>query len=106
MPAYVVANFEITNQEGYKAYVPGVLPTLEAHGAEVLVAEYESEPLEGKPGSVTVVIKFDSKEALNAWYNSPEYQKVIRLRTDNSEGIVVSAGEFDLEKNLRILEAL
>ena len=73
---------------------------------EVLVAEYESEPLEGKPGSVTVVIKFDSKEALNAWYNSPEYQTVIRLRTDNSEGIVVSAGEFDLEKNLRILEAL
>ena len=106
MAAYLVANFEITNPEGYRAYVPGVLPTLEAHGAEILVAEYESEPLEGNPGSATVVLKFESKEALNAWYNSPEYQKVIHLRTDNSEGMVVSAGDFDLEKNLRILEAL
>ncbi len=106
MSAYLVANFEITNPEGYKAYVPGVLPTLEAHGAEILVAEYESEPLEGNPGSATVVIKFDSKEAIKAWYDSPEYQKVIRLRTDNSEGILVSVGEFDLQKNLRILEAL
>ena len=106
MATYLVANFEITNQEGYKAYVPGVLPTLDAHGAEILVAEYESESLEGNPGSVTVVIKFESKEALNVWYNSPEYQKVIHLRTDNSEGMAVSADEFDLQKNLRILDAL
>ena len=49
------------------AYVPGVLPTLEAHGAEILVAEYESEPREGNPGSVTVVIKFDFKGAIKAW---------------------------------------
>jgi uncharacterized protein (DUF1330 family) len=106
MAEYLVANFELTNSEGYKAYVPAVVPTLQAHGAEILVAEYESEALEGEPGSITVVIKFASKEALNGWYNSPEYQRIIHLRTDNSKGIAVSAGEFDLEKNLRLLEAL
>ena len=53
-----------------------------------------------------MIIKFESKEALNAWYNSPEYQEIIHLRTDNSEGIAVAVGEFDLEHNLRILEAL
>lgn len=105
MAAYLVANFTLTNPSGYRSYVPAVLPTLEAHGAEVLVADYESEPLEGKPGSVTVVIKFESPEALSAWYRSPEYQRIVHLRTDNSEGIVVAASEFDLEKNLRILGA-
>jgi uncharacterized protein (DUF1330 family) len=106
MAEYLVANFELTNPKGYKAYVPAVLPTLEAHNAEILVAEYDSEPLEGNPGSVTVVIKFESKQALDAWYNSPEYQKVIGLRTENSVGTAVSAGEFDLEKNLRILASM
>ena len=106
MSAYFILNYEITNPAGYKSYVPAVIPILEAHGAEVLVADYESETLEGKPGSVTVVVKFESKEALNAWYNSPEYQEIIHLRTGNSEGIGVAAGEFNLEHNLRILEAL
>ncbi len=105
MAAYLVANFALTNPSGYKSYVPAVLPTLETHGAEVLVADYESESLEGKSGSVTVVRKFESPEALKGWYQSPEYQRIIHLRTDNSEGIVVAASEFDLEKNLRILEA-
>ena len=38
--------------------------------------------------------KFDSKEAARAWYESPEYQKIIHIRTDNSEGILVIADEF------------
>ncbi|MFN2375399.1 MAG: DUF1330 domain-containing protein [Candidatus Binatia bacterium] len=104
MAAYLVANFALTNPAGYKSYVFAVMPTLEAHGAEVLVADYESKPLEGNAGSVTVVLRFPSAEARDAWYWSPEYQKVIHLRTDNSKGIAVSANEFDLEHNLRILE--
>lgn len=106
MSAYLVANFELTKREGFKSYVPAVFPTLEAHGAEILVADYESEPLEGEPGSMTVVIRFKSKEALNSWYHSPEYQKIIHLRTDNSKGIAVTVEELDLEKNLRLLETM
>lgn len=106
MAAYLVANYEISNPTKYKDYVPAVFPTLERYSAEVLVAEYQSKTLEGNPGSVTIVIKFDSQKSLDDWYNSPEYQKVIHLRTDNSSGIAVSAGEFDLEKNLDILGAM
>ena len=104
MASYLVANFKLTNPSGYRSYVSAVLPILEAHGAEILVADYESEALEGEPGSVTVVIKFGSSEALTAWYESPEYQKIIHLRTGNTEGVVIAAKEFDLKKNLRILE--
>lgn len=106
MAAYLVANFKLTEPAGYGAYVSAVLPTLEAHDAEILVADYESEVLEGEAGSVTVVIKFVSDEALTAWYESPEYQKIIHLRTDNTEGILVAAKKFDLERNLQVLKTL
>lgn len=106
MSAYLVANFEVTKPEGYKAYVPAVIPTLQAHGADILVADYESEPLEGAPGTITVVIRFESKEALHTWYRSPEYQKIISLRTENSTGIAVVVEDLDMQKNMRLLAAM
>jgi uncharacterized protein (DUF1330 family) len=94
MAAFLVANYRITNAESYGAYPPAVLPTLASHGVEVLVADYESEVVEGQPSSVTIVLKFASKEAARAWYDSPEYQEIVHLRTDNSEGSVVFADGF------------
>lgn len=63
MAAYLVANYRITNAESYRAYPPAVVPTLAAHGAEVLVVDYASEAIEGEPASATIVVKFPSKEA-------------------------------------------
>ncbi len=94
MSAYVVASYRITNPEPYWAYPPAVLPTLAAHGGEILVADYGSEPIEGQPPSVTVVARFPSKEAARAWYDSPEYQAIVRLRTDNTEGFLLLANGF------------
>lgn len=94
MAGYLIANYRITNPEAYAAYPPAVIPTLLAHRAEVLVADYESEAVEGEPGSVTIVLKFPSKAAARAWYDSPEYRDIVGLRTDNSEGFVVFANEF------------
>ncbi len=94
MAAYLIANYRITNPESYGAYPPAVLPTLAAHGAEVLVADYASEVVEGQPASVTIVVKFPSKEAARDWYASPEYREIVGLRTDNSEGFLVLADEF------------
>ena len=94
MAAFLVANYRITNAESYGAYPPAVFPTLASHGVEVLVADYESEVVEGQPSSVTIVLKFASKEAARAWYDSPEYQEILHLRTDNSEGFLVFADGF------------
>ena len=94
MAGYLIANYRITNPEAYRAYPPAVMPTLMAHGAEVLVADYDSDPVAGEPASVTIVIKFPSKEAARAWYDPPEYQEIVGLRTDNSKGILVLADEF------------
>ncbi len=89
MSAYLVANYRITNPEGYAAYPPAVAPTLEPFGGELVVADFNSEAIEGQPLPVTIVVKFPSKDAAKAWYQSDEYQAVVNLRTDNTEGFVV-----------------
>jgi uncharacterized protein (DUF1330 family) len=87
--AYVVANFRITDAEGYSAYPPLARPMLAAHGAEVLAVDRDSEVLEGRAGHNTVVIRFPSKEVARAFYDSPEYREIVGLRTNNSEGFMV-----------------
>jgi uncharacterized protein (DUF1330 family) len=94
MSAYLIANYKITNPEAYEKYPPAVIGTLAAHDVEVVVADYESDAVEGEPGHVTIVLKFASKEAIKAWYDSSEYQEIIRFRTDNSEGSAVFAEGF------------
>ena len=94
MSAYLIANYKLTNPTAYRGYVPAVMPTLEAHGAEVLVADYERETVEGAPHSVTIVLRFPSKEVARTWYRSAEYQAIIHLRTDNTDGFVVFPDQF------------
>jgi len=91
MAGYFVANYTITNQAEYKEYLAAVGPSLTAHNAETIVVDRDSEPLEGSARQVTVVLRFPTKAAARAWYESPEYRAIRHLRTDNTEGIAVFA---------------
>ena len=94
MTAYFIASYRITDPAGYEPYVPAVIPTLQSHGCEVLAADYASQAIEGEPNAVTVILKFATNEAAMAWYNSPEYQAIKHLRTDNSEGTAVLVDQW------------
>jgi uncharacterized protein (DUF1330 family) len=91
MAGYFVANYTITNQAGYSEYIAAVGPILKAHEAERVVVDRDCELLEGAAGQVTVVLRFATKAAARAWYESPEYQAIVHLRTDNTEGVAVIA---------------
>ena len=88
MAAYLVGNLKVTNPEGFTEYRELVAKTITDHGGEYVVADANSVPVEGDPEHLSVVLKFDSMEALQGWYDSPEYQEILALRTDNSEGII------------------
>lgn len=94
MAAYLITNYNVTNAEGYQKYLAAVGPTIIGRGGEILVAGEGSEAIEGTPGSVTVVLKFPSKDALRSWYDSEEYQAIIHHRIDNTEGSLVFAEQF------------
>ncbi|MGH9057112.1 MAG: DUF1330 domain-containing protein [Acidimicrobiales bacterium] len=95
MSAYIVANYNITNPEGFESYGPAVMPVLTAHGAQVLVSDRHTDVREGSPGHVTVVVRFESKEAARTFYESAEYQAIMHHRTDNAEGFLVICDGLD-----------
>lgn len=94
MLSNLVANYDVTYQEGYNAYLAAVGPTIVAHNGKILVAGPNSKPVGGNPGGVTVVLKFPSREVLEGWYNSSEYQGILNLRLANTAGSLVFADEF------------
>ena len=50
--------------------------------------------IEGGPEPKRVIIlEFADMEAVKRWYNSPEYQKILPMRLDNSTGrAIIIAG--------------
>ena len=91
MAAYLVGNFKVTNVDGFTEYRNVVGKTIADHGGEYVVADAKSVPMEGDPAHLSVVLKFPDMDALKGWYDSPEYQEILPLRLDNSEGIVTFA---------------
>jgi uncharacterized protein (DUF1330 family) len=97
MAVYVIATYDIADPKGYEGYVPGVLPLLQKHGAEILAADYEAKVLEGKAAGVNVVLKFDSEDAARKWYNDPAYGPVKQIRLHSTQnGMIVLAKEFQM----------
>lgn len=87
MPAYVFAEIEITNPEGYKAYTQQVGPTIEKYGGRFLHRGGNVTVLEGEwPQRRRVILEFPSAEMARKWYDSPEYEKPLALRKANSNG--------------------
>ena len=63
--------FDVADWSDYEGYVPGMMPILQKYHPEILVADYACKALEGESRGVNVVIKFESEEALMAFYNDP-----------------------------------
>jgi len=87
MPAYVIAEVEVTDAEAYKAYAekaPGV--TLPA-GGRYLARAGHVEAFEGEPPrSRVVIIEFDDMEKARAFYYGKAYQELVPLRQAASRG--------------------
>ena len=87
MPAYLFAEIEITNPEGYAQYTKIVPATIEQYGGKFLVRGSKVHPLEGDvPERRRVIIEFPSIERALEWRNSTEYAKPKAKRRAASNG--------------------
>ena len=95
MALYMIASFDVTDQEAYDGYDPGMMPTLMKYDPEISVADYSAKALEGQSRGVNVVIRFPSEAALQAFYAAPDYRpfKEQRLRSA-ANGTLWVAKEF------------
>lgn len=90
MAAFFVAQYEVTDADLYREYQAGAGPTIQAHGGELVSFDVAAEGVEGTaPGPQTVILKFESTEAVKAWYNSADYQAVVGKRLAASSGFAV-----------------
>lgn len=82
MPAYLIVQRTISDEGQYQKYRDAVLPLMIGKfGAKVIVRSGDIQALEGQhDGRPMVVFEFPSMEAIHAFWNSPEYQPIKKLR--------------------------
>jgi uncharacterized protein (DUF1330 family) len=90
MPAYIIADVQVTDPEAYAGYIKLVPATVEAYGGKFVVRGGAAENLEGdwEPNRV-VVLEFESVAQAKAWYNSEEYREPKGIRHGASHGKMI-----------------
>jgi uncharacterized protein (DUF1330 family) len=86
MVAYYVAEHIITDPDKFEEYRVKVLPMIEKHGGRYLTKggshRFPERP-HWKPERA-VIIEFPNMASLYAWYDSAEYQPLMKLRKEST----------------------
>ncbi|MEU1216564.1 DUF1330 domain-containing protein [Streptomyces sp. NPDC005791] len=81
MPAYVIVNVDVLDEEAGLAYARVAQESILSHGGRYLVAGPTPEPVEGTWGSSRfMVIEFPDMDRIREWYDSPEYRRARAIR--------------------------
>lgn len=84
---YVVAHLDVHDPEGFEKYREKIPATIEQYGGTYIVRGGTMEMVEGDAlPPRTIILEFPSLSQARAWYNSPEYQEIIRLRLAAAKG--------------------
>ena len=91
MSAYLIGHITIKNHDIWKTYLEGVRKSLMLFEAEVVFRGKRATVLAGEhPHEQTVVIKFRDQSALQQWYNSKGYQRLIPIRDEAADVVIIS----------------
>ncbi|QKC86068.1 DUF1330 domain-containing protein [Mesorhizobium sp. NZP2077] len=90
MTAYAVAHMrQVTMGPQIVEYLHKIDATLEPFGGRFLVHGDDVEVIENDwPGNL-IIIEFPERDHARNWYDSPAYQAILALRTENSLSDVV-----------------
>ena len=80
LPAYVIAEIEVTDVEAFREYAPKVQPSFAPFGGRYVVRGGQVQSLAGEAPKRIIVIAFDSIQQAGAWYQSTEYEALKALR--------------------------
>jgi uncharacterized protein (DUF1330 family) len=94
MAYYLIWNYDINDSEMYDQYSNAVVATTAEHDIKILVIDREPNNLEGQSQRNLIILEFESEEAAMSWYNSPEYQAILPVRLNATEGWGRGVPEF------------
>ena len=86
MPAYLIANVNINDPDGFAVYQNRVVKVVRKFGGKFLVRGGKHEILEGQPAiDRSVVLEFPSFDDAKLFWNSPEYGEMKKLRAGTAK---------------------
>jgi uncharacterized protein (DUF1330 family) len=89
MPAYIIADIQVTDAAAYEPYRPLAAASIATFGGRFVVRGGRVELLEGQPEPERiVVIEFPDADTARRWYRSEEYQNALKIRQSASRGRV------------------
>ncbi|HTV44429.1 MAG TPA: DUF1330 domain-containing protein [Stellaceae bacterium] len=90
MPAYVIAEVEVTDPGAYEPYRPLAAASIARFGGRFIVRGGAAALVEGSPEPQRiVVIEFPDAETARRWYHSDEYQRALKIRQKASTGRLI-----------------
>ncbi|WP_019929579.1 DUF1330 domain-containing protein [Nocardia sp. BMG111209] len=93
---YAILTEEFVDPDGMREYERASTRALVVGGAKVLAVDTRPKVLEGQwHGTRTVVLEFESPDAAQAWYDSPEYRQALPLRLAAARSNAVILTGFD-----------
>ncbi len=92
---YWIGHVDVTEPEGYKAYMAADMAPFGKFGGRFLVRGGTREVPEGKVRSRTVVLEFPSYDAALACYRSSDYQAAKKLRHGRADFDLVIVEGYD-----------
>ena len=96
MPAYVIAETDITDPDQYEKYRAASPGAIAAGGGRFLVRGGEVAVLEGDwEPSRLVVVEFEDLAAAKRWYESDVYQEARKLREGAAQLRIVAVEGVD-----------
>ena len=80
-PGYVIAEFTVKDQDGFREYGQRVPATITQHGGRFMVRGGKVEGVKGDaPKGLVAVLAFDSVEQARKWASSSEYAELVPIR--------------------------
>ncbi len=94
MPAYIISDVTVKDRAAMEEYRTRAAPTIALYGGRYLVRGGDVKTLEGNlPIHRLVVLEFPSVEAAQHFYDSPEYQPLLKIRLASTKSdLVLAAG--------------
>lgn len=94
MPAYVIVNVDVLDEEAGWAYAPVAQKSILDHGGRYLVAGPTPEPVEGTwDSSRFLLLEFPDMDRVRQWYDSPEYRRAREIREGKARvGLLFAEG--------------
>ncbi len=92
---YWLPQIDVSNMDGYKAYMAATPPAHEKYKGAALARGGRSEAVEGRARSRCVIREFPDYATALACYRSDEYQRALPLRLPHSQCDFVIAEGYD-----------